>query len=103
MNYDQIIKIAQMLDEAGYPEYSRDLVQDVVDLEKESLNQEPLKTKPSVSENDYDVFISNVLLMLAEDGNLDLDASGRPTTQTLRAIVNTFDQNLSNADMSVIA
>ena len=99
MDFTKLIKIASDLDEAGYSDYSKDLINEAVELQNESVEEKDTEMPYSVTDT-MDEVIGAILYDLASHNNIQFLENGQLTSETLRNIVNSFDQVLSNAKMS---
>jgi hypothetical protein len=89
-----LIKIAKELIDMGLENEADDILSEV-----------PLESKeePKSSINSDQVmndFIGGIMLDLAQHNNIKFDNNGNLSAETLRSIINSFEENLSHPDMS---
>ena len=92
MNTFDLIKIAKELADMGL-ENEADEILSEIPIEKEedtSLNQDQLMNE----------FIGGILFDLSQHNNIKFDDNGNLSAETLRSIINSFEENLSHPDMS---
>jgi hypothetical protein len=103
MNFSSLIKIAAELEESGYPNYANDIVNEAVQLQNNLVkpSDEVVEEIPEeISSSDVDKFIGAVFYNLASHNNIKFNNQGQIDLESVRAIVNSFEQELLNADMS---
>ena len=94
MNTIALIKIAQELAEMGMENEANDILSEIPIEGKED-------TKPSINKDQaMNEFIGGILFDLAQHNNIKFDNKGNLTAETLRSIINSFEENLSHPDMS---
>lgn len=104
MNFQTIIKIAQELEQSGYSDYARDVVNDAVELQNISMQSAEdttqIQNPQDLSQSDVDKFIGAILSEEASHNNIRFNDQGKLELESIRAIINSFEQLLLNADMS---
>ena len=94
MNTIALIKIAQELAEMGMENEANDILSEIPIKDKED-------TKPSINKDQaMNEFIGVILFDLAQHNNIKFDDKGNLSAETLRSIINSFEENLSHPDMS---
>ena len=94
MNTFDLIKIAQELVNMGLENEADDLLSEIP-IEKTE------EKKPSVNQDQImNEFIGGILFELAQHNNIKFDNNGNLSAETLRSIINSFEENLSHPDMS---
>jgi hypothetical protein len=103
MNFSSLIKIAAKLEESGYPNYANDIVNEAVQLQNNLVkpsDEVVEEISEEISSSDVDKFIGAVFYNLASHNNIKFNNQGQIDLESVRAIVNSFEQELLNADMS---
>jgi hypothetical protein len=104
MNYKSILRIAQELEESGYSNYAKDILDEAIELQNISVQSAeapiPEPNQEEVTQTDVDKFLGAVFYNLASHNNLKFNDQGTLELESIRAIVNSFEQELTNADMS---
>ena len=104
MNYKSILRIAQELEESGYSNYAKDILDEAIELQNisvQSAEEAPtIQPQEQVTQSDVDKFLGAVLYNLASHNNIKFNDQGNLDLESIRAIVNSFEQELQNADMS---
>ena len=94
MNTFDLIKIAQELVDMGLENEADDLLSEIpiekTEEKKSSVNQDQIMNE----------FIGGILFELAQHNNIKFDNNGNLSAETLRSIINSFEENLSHPDMS---
>jgi hypothetical protein len=94
MNTLDLIKIAQELVNMGLENEADDILSEIPnekpEVEKTSENKDQIMNE----------FIGGILFDLAQHNNIKFDDNGKLTAETLRSIINSFEENLSHPDMS---
>ena len=94
MNTFDLIKIAQELVDMGLENEADDLLSELPiekpEEKKLSGNQDQIMNE----------FIGGILFDLAQHNNIKFDDNGNLSAETLRSIINSFEENLSHPDMS---
>ena len=94
MNTFDLIKIAQELVDMGLENEADDLLSELPiekpEEKKLSGNQDQIMNE----------FIGGILFDLAQHNNIKFDNNGNLSAETLRSIINSFEENLSHPDMS---
>ena len=94
MNTFDLIKIAQELVDMGLENEADDLLSEIPTEKQEekkiSGNQDQIMNE----------FIGGILFDLAQHNNIKFDNNGNLSAETLRSIINSFEENLSHPDMT---
>jgi hypothetical protein len=89
-----LMKIAKELIDMGLENEADDILSEVPleskEVPKSSINSDQVM-------ND---FIGGIMLDLAQHNNIKFDNNGNLSAETLRSIINSFEENLSHPDMS---
>ena len=94
MNTYALIKIAQELAKMGLENEADDILSEIPIEDKE-------ESKSSINEDQtMNEFIGGILFDLAQHNNIKFDNNGNLSAETLRSIINSFEENLSHPDMS---
>jgi hypothetical protein len=94
MNTYALIKIAQELAEMGLENEADDIISEIPIEDKE-------ESKSSINADQaMNEFIGGILFDLAQHNNIKFDDKGNLSAETLRSIINSFEENLSHPDMS---
>lgn len=94
MNTFALIKIAQELANMGLENEADDILSEIPIEDTEDK-------KPSINKDQVmNEFIGGILFDLAQHNNIQFDEKGNLSAETLRSIVNSFEENLSHPDMS---
>ena len=94
MNTYALIKIAQELAEMGLENEADDILSELPIENKE-------ESKSSVNQDQImNDFIGGILFDLAQHNNIKFDKNDNLSAETLRSIINSFEENLSHPDMS---
>lgn len=94
MNTFDLIKIAQQLIDMGLENEADDLLSEVP-IEKTEENKSFENQDQIMNE-----FIGGILYDLAQHNNIKFDNNGNLSAETMRSIINSFEENLSHPDMS---
>lgn len=94
MNTFDLIKIAQQLIDMGLEKEADDLLSEVP-IEKTEENKSSENQDQIMNE-----FIGGILYDLAQHNNIKFDNNGNLSAETMRSIINSFEENLSHPDMS---
>lgn len=94
MNTFDLIKIAQQLIDMGLEKEADDLLSEVP-IEKTEENKSFENQDQIMNE-----FIGGILYDLAQHNNIKFDNNGNLSAETMRSIINSFEENLSHPDMS---
>lgn len=94
MNTFDLIKIAQQLIDMGLENEADDLLSEVP-IEKTEENKSSENQDQIMNE-----FIGGILYDLAQHNNIKFDNNGNLSAETMRSIINSFEENLSHPDMS---
>lgn len=94
MNTFDLIKIAQQLIDMGFEKEADDLLSEVP-IEKTEENKSSENQDQIMNE-----FIGGILYDLAQHNNIKFDNNGNLSAETMRSIINSFEENLSHPDMS---
>ena len=92
MNTIALIRLAKELIDMGLENEADSILEEIEDLE-------PQIAKPEITENYetlMDQFIGAILYDLSEHNNIAFDENGQLNTETIRSIVNSFEENLSH-------
>ena len=94
MNTFDLIKIAQELVDMGLENEADDLLSEIP-------TEKPEEKKLSGNQDQImNEFIGGILFDLAQHNNIKFDDNGNLSAETLRSIINSFEENLSHPDMS---
>lgn len=94
MNTFDLIKIAQELVDMGLENEADDLLSEIP-------TEKPEEKKLSGNQDQImNEFIGGILFDLAQHNNIKFDNNGNLSAETLRSIINSFEENLSHPDMS---
>lgn len=94
MNTFDLIKIAQELVKMGLEDEADEILSEIP-------KEEPEDKKTSVNKDQImNEFIGGILFDLAQHNNIKFDNNGNLSAETLRSIINSFEENLSHPDMS---
>jgi len=94
MNTYALIKIAQELAKMGLENEADDILSEIPIEDKE-------ESKSSINQDQtMNEFIGGILFDLAQHNNIKFDNNGNLSAETLRSIINSFEENLSHPDMS---
>jgi len=94
MNTYALIKIAQELADMGLENEADDILSEIPIENKE-------ESKSSINQDQtMNDFIGGILFDLAQHNNIKFDKNGNLSAETLRSIINSFEENLSHPDMS---
>ena len=94
MNTIALIKIAQELAEMGLKNEADDILSEIPIEDKRDIKS-PVNEDQVMNE-----FIGGILFDLAQHNNIKFDDKGILTAETLRSVINSFEENLSHPDMS---
>ena len=94
MNTIALIKIAQELAEMGLENEADDILSEIPIEDKRDVKS-PVNEDQVMNE-----FIGGILFDLAQHNNIKFDDKGNLTAETLRSVINSFEENLSHPDMS---
>ena len=94
MNTFDLIKIAQELVDMGLENEADDLLSEIP-IEGKKDAKSPINEDQVMNE-----FIGGILFDLAQHNNIKFDNNGNLSAETLRSIINSFEENLSHPDMS---
>ena len=94
MNTIALIKIAQELAEMGLKNEADDILSEIPIEDKRDVKS-PVNEDQVMNE-----FIGGILFDLAQHNNIKFDDKGNLTAETLRSVINSFEENLSHPDMS---
>lgn len=93
MNRIDLIRLAKELTDMGLIDEADDILEEIPNTDEETIK------KPEISENYetlMDKFIGAILYDLSEHNNIGFDSNGQLNAETIRSIVNSFEENLSH-------
>jgi hypothetical protein len=89
-----LIRLAKELNDMGFENEADDILSEIP-------NEEIENKKPSYNTDQImNDFIGGILFDLAQHNNIKFDDNGNLTAETLRSIVNSFEENLSHPDLT---
>lgn len=94
MNTIALIKIAKELIDMGLENEADDILSEIP-MESKEEPKSNINTEQIMNE-----FIGGIFLDLAQHNNIKFDNNGSLSAETLRSIINSFEENLSHPDMS---
>jgi len=94
MNTYALIKIAQELADMGLENEADDILSEIP-IEKKEESKSSINQDQTMND-----FIGGILFDLAQHNNIKFDNDGNLSAETLRSIINSFEENLSHPDMS---